>query len=473
MRYQATWESVKQHTVPAWFNDAKLGIFIHWGLYSVPAWAPPAGELEKIIREEGWEAWFTRNPYAEWYLNSIRIADSPSQMHHVATYGSTFTYDDFVPQFNQAVEQWDPGAWAALFHEIGARYVVLTTKHHDGFLLWPSRHPSPFKQGYHTQRDLVGELTNAVRAEKMKMALYYSGGIDWTFNDTVIKGMPDLFKAVPQQPEYVAYADAHWYELIERYAPVILWNDIAYPAAANLPQLFADYYNRVPEGLVNNRFTQEFNFGSEAATDFMGGKHFDFTTPEYASYKEITEPKWEATRGIGFSFGYNQNEGPTHYLPVTELVRSFVDIVSKNGNLLLNIGPMADGTIPDLQRERLAGLGAWLAIHGDAIFDTRPWKVAEGQAQVADGTAPVRFTQKAETLYATLLATPSPGQVLLEGLRAAEITVVALLGCVMPVTWRQAEAGLLVTLPDVLPEALIGAPAWTLAITPVPERVVG
>jgi alpha-L-fucosidase len=470
MTYLPTWESVQSHTVPEWFRDAKLGIFIHWGLYSVPAWAPTTGELGKVVAEEGWEAWFARNPYAEWYMNSLRIDGSATQAHHLATYGEGPGYDDFVKAFHAGVEQWDPGAWARLFRRVGARYVVLTTKHHDGFLLWPSRQPNPFKQGYQARRDLVGDLTSAVRAEKMRMGLYYSGGLDWTFNDTVIRSITDLVKAVPQQADYVSYADNHWLELVERYEPIVLWNDIAYPAASDLPKLLAHYYNTVPEGLVNNRFTQSFSLEGGSSTEIMGGKHYDFTTPEYASYDKITEPKWEATRGIGFSFGYNRNEGPESYLSVTELVRSFVDIVSKNGNLLLNVGPMADGTIPSLQRERLEGLGAWLDVHGEAIFDTRPWAVAEGSAlSEVQSEVPVRFTQKADTLYATLLAEPVTGQVLLKGVQAVGTTHVSLLGHKSPLAWQQVEEGLSITVPGSLPTALDRAPASTLTITPQPK----
>ncbi len=372
MDYEATWESVSEHPVPDWFHDAKFGIFVHWGLYSVPAWAPTTGELGEVIQNEGWEAWFTRNPYAEWYLNSLRIAGSPTQQHHEATYGAGFSYDDFAPMFNEATRNWDPSGWADLFHKAGARYVVLTTKHHDGFLMWPSEQPNPFKEGYHAQRDLVGELTEAVRARGMLMALYYSGGLDWTFNHHVIKSIDDLFACVPQSEDYVKYADGHWYELIERYGPVVLWNDIAYPAAADLPHLFADYYNLFPDGLVNDRFLQHFEFDANASA-FVNVKHHDFRTPEYATFDQITEKKWEATRGLGFSFGYNQNEGPEHTLTLERLVHSFVDIVSKNGNLLLNVGPMADGTIPPLQRDILLGFGKWLEVNGEALFDTRPW----------------------------------------------------------------------------------------------------
>ena len=177
MAYEPTLESLRTHAVPGWYDDAKLGIFVHWGLYSVPGWAPVAGEYGELIAKEGWASWFAKNPYAEWYLNSIRIEGSPSHRHHVQTYGEGFSYDDFVPLFNEAIGAWNPGDWAELFRQAGAGYVVLTTKHHDGFLLWPSRTPNPVKEGYAASRDLVGELAEAVRARGMRMGLYYSGAL--------------------------------------------------------------------------------------------------------------------------------------------------------------------------------------------------------------------------------------------------------------------------------------------------------
>jgi alpha-L-fucosidase len=294
----------------------------------------------------------------------------------------------------------------------------------------------------------------------MRMGLYYSGGIDWTFNDTVIRDISDLMRAVPQGSDYVAYADHHWRELIARYAPAVMWNDIAYPAAADLNALFAEYYRAVPEGVINDRFTQRFEFGEG---QIGGSRHYDFRTPEYASFDETTPFKWEATRGIGFSFGYNQNEGPESYLSVEELVRSFVDIVSKNGNLLLNVGPMADGTIPDMQRERLEGLGAWLAVNGEAIHSSRPWVRAEG---TANGELSVRYTQRGQALYAILLGTPSGAEVRLDGLRAEPGSAVHVLGRDAPLSWQQGDHGLSVTLPAPLPDA----PAHTVKVTPLPAE---
>lgn len=458
MTYKSTLESIQQHAVPDWFHDAKLGIFIHWGLYSVPAWAPNARELGQVIAEGGWDKWFAENPYAEWYMNSMRIEGSPTHRHHVETYGPGFDYRDFAPLFNEATQAWDPGAWAELFCQVGARYVVLTTKHHDGFLLWPSQHPNPYHENYHAQRDLVGELTAAVRQRGMEMGLYYSGGIDWTFKDTIIRDIGDLPKATPQDTAYVEYANNHWRELIDRYEPWLMWNDIAYPAAADLNALFAYYYNRIPEGVINDRFSQRFSFDEG---QIGGSQHRDFRTPEYTSFAETTDFKWEATRGIGASFGYNRNEGPEQYLSVEELVRSFVDIVSKNGNLLLNVGPKADGTIPALQRERLEGLGRWLSVNGEAIYGTRPWVVAEGRT--ADGVG-IRFTQKGDSLYAVLMGTPSTQQIALQGLQAADGATIALLGHQVPLAWEQRGEALSIVLPDLPP-----APAYALAISPLPQ----
>jgi len=437
VKSKVTPESLHQRTVPDWFHDAKLGIFIHWGLYSVPAWALPTGELGKV----DWDVWFAQNPYAEWYMNSMRIEGGVTQRHHIETYGPDFHYEDFIPLFNDAIQAWDPGAMADLFREAGARYAVLTTKHHDGFLLWPSATPNPFRKEYHAARDLVGELTEAVRTREMYMGLYYSGGIDWTFNKTVIQSLADIQDAVPQGDEYVAYANAHWQELIARYKPSVMWNDIAYPAAADLNELFAHYYNSVPEGVINDRFTQRFEF-SEG--QIAGSQHSDFRTPEYTSYDHIVEKKWEATRGIGYSFGYNQNEGPENYLSVQELVHSFVDIVSKNGNLLLNVGPMADGTIPALQRERLEGLGTWLHVNGEAIYGTRPWTHADGKT--ADGTE-VRYTQKEEALYAIVLGQRQGDRVHIVDLPVPDGVTVTLLGKDEPAPWEREGDGITVSLP--------------------------
>jgi alpha-L-fucosidase len=458
MHYEPTRAALAQHPIPEWFAGAKFGIFVHWGLYSVPAWAPNSGELSEILASGEWGKWFTQNPYAEWYGNTVRIEGSETQRRHAERYGPDFPYRGFAPMFNQAAEHADLEAWARLFKKVHARYAVLTTKHHDGFTLWPSRHPNPFHPDYHATRDLVGEFSDAIRGQGMTAALYYSGGLDWTFHHPVIMGLEDLKACVPQMDEYVEYANAHWRELVDRYQTKILWNDIAYPKATDLNVLFAEYYNKMPDGVVNNRFTQEFQMGEG---NIVSNAHYDFDTPEYASFSEIRTRKWESCRGIGASFGYNTNEGEEQYQSVQALVHNLIDITSKNGNLLLNVGPRADGTIPEIQVERLEGIGRWLDVNGDAIFDTTPWDVAESKT---DGGADVRFTRKGDVVNAIVLASPQAGAVEIQGVARGLEGTVRLLGHDGPLSWRQTDRGIAVELPGGQP----AAPAYTLAISPAP-----
>ncbi len=480
--------SLRQHGVPDWFHDAKLGIFVHWGLYSLPGWATPSGTLHQAGASMTWPGWFARNPYAEWYANTVKIEGSPTRQYHSRTFGDGFSYTDFAPLFIQAAASFDPAAWADLFASVGARYVVLTTKHHDGFLLWPSQHRNPYRPDWLSERDLVGELTGAVRARGMRMGLYYSGGLDWTFDRNPIRDVVDVLTTAPQSAEYVEYVGRHWRELIERYRPAVLWNDISYPSALDLDALFADYYNAVPDGVINDR-NMQINVGrlgrsrvGRAVLRFVvnlalklfrsgempGGAHADFKTPEYTSLSDTVSYKWETTRGLGYSFGYNQNETAEFMLSVKELVHLFVDIVSKNGNLLLNVGPMADGSIPDLQQERLRGLGEWLAVNGEAIFGTRPWIEAEG---VTGDGVPVRFTAKGGDTYVILLGAPNP----LGAPKSREIslayfdfvpdTTVRLLGHGPPLAATFESGRLTLRLPESVPPS----PAYALKITPAPS----
>ena len=239
-----------------------------------------------------------------------------------------------------------------------------------------------------------------------------------------------------QTPEFVEYSVGHWRELIDRYQPALMWNDIGYPAAADLGELFAYYYNNVPAGVICDRFTQ-----SRDQTPAEGeplapprGPHYDFVTPEYAQFDEIQTQKWECCRGIGHSFGYNRNEGDEQLLAEDELIHMFVDIVSKNGNLLLNVGPMADGTIPANQAERLRALGRWLDVNGQAIFETRPWRRAEGKTS---GGIDIRFTEIDEALFAILLGTPAESEICIPGVEAPHGAEIRLLGRERHLPWRQ------------------------------------
>ncbi|HEY2121937.1 MAG TPA: alpha-L-fucosidase [Candidatus Acidoferrum sp.] len=428
--YQPTIESLDRHPLPAWYDDAKLGIFIHWGLYSVPGWAPLVHPNHDFSSQD----YIINNPYAEWYYNTMRIDGSPTQKYHRDTYGADYDYYNFAPIFNAEIKKWNPDTWAEVFRAAGAKYVVLTSKHHEGFTLWPSKTPNPTlpPDRQHASRDIVGELTVAVRKQGLRMGLYYSGGYDWTFVPGPIRVAADYQTVQPHTEAYGKYADAHVRELIELYKPSLLWNDINYPKSGHPLELMALYYNTVPDGVIDDRF---------------GVKHHDFTSPEYQTLTKINPNKWEECRGLGRSFGYNRTEGEAETIPSADLIYLLVDIVSKNGNLLLDVGPEADGTIPAVQMERLRDLGDWLRINGDAIYATHPWQRAEGIT--AEGI-PVRFTQKNSTLYAILLGVPKSSTIILKSISPKSGSHLYLLGHNEPLAWSQQAGDIKITIPPSL-----------------------
>jgi alpha-L-fucosidase len=336
---------------------------------------------------------------------------------------------------------------------MGARYIVPTTRHHDGFKLWRSEVRNPHRKADQqgTERDVIGELATAVRKQGIHMGIYFSGGLDWSFTDKPIINKQDLFDHVPQSEEYGEYVFALLEELIHRCQPDDIWNDIAYPKTGKMPQFIADYYNLVPEAAIDERF----------ALASQTPEHADYTTPEGVWPDKIVEKKWESCHAIGTSFGYNQNEGPEYMLSTGKLIEMFVDIVSKNGNLLLDIGPKADGSIPELQLTRLREFGKWLRTNGEAIYDTHPWVRSEGKTH---DNVPIRFTQKADALYAILLAKPNTREISVESLRLKDGTQVQMLGVNGNLSWTASGENLILTLPNELP----GDYAYALKIFPQP-----
>jgi len=409
--------SLRRHEVPAWWRDAKLGIFVHWTPASVPGFAPVADDVTAMVqsgdpRAMGW------SPYTEWYENSLRFPDSPVAEHHRATYGDK-PYREFAAEWEAGLASWDPDEWARTFAAAGARYVVLVTKHHDGYCLWPSDVPNPRRPGWHCARDVVGELGEAVRAQGLRFGVYYSGGLDWTFEDRPLGAMSDVIAAIPRGA-YPDYAAAHLRELIARYRPSVLWNDIAWPSEGkHLWPLLTEYYAAVPDGVVNDRWMPwnplagAMRFGAARSVVDRGARRqaqknaglippeppfCDVRTPEYVSFPTIQRKPWECVRGMDHSFGYNAASGPDDFLTRRDLLWSFADMVSKNGNLLLNVGPRGvDAQIPDEQRLRLQWLGGWLGAHDAAIRATRPW-VRPGDTTV-EGTG-VRYTARDEDVFA-------------------------------------------------------------------------
>ena len=288
-------------------------------------------------------------------------------------------------------EHWNPDVWAELFRKAGAGYVVLTTKHHDGLCLFPSQYTDYTTVAMGPQRDIMGELTRAVRAKGMKMGAYYSGIIDWRFaHDPIFHDSQNFTNACPTY-EYADYAYKQVMELIDRYQPSVLWNDIGWPKRGEdmLPHLLAHYYNTVPEGVIDDRWN---------------GLIRDFSSLEYKFGQVCREEKWEMCRGMGLSFGYNAVEDERHLIPKAELISLLVGTVANGGNLLINIGPMADGTIPPNQAERLETLGAWLRVNGEAIYGTR---CADRLSETTPSGVTVHYTTKNGTLYLLLDQLPA------------------------------------------------------------------
>ena len=409
-------ESLRKHKAPKWFEDAKLGYFIHWGPYSVPAFAPPSGG----------------NAYAEWYWNELNRPGSPTWERHRQLYGEDFAYDDFIEQWK--AERFNPHAWLRLFKQGGAKYFVQVSKHHDGVALFDTTTSDRSTVELGPHRDFVKELFDAADRGRygLKRGVYFSmpewyhpvGG--WFANGPTNPFTGAEIPYTGYRP-VASFVDDHQYpqmlELIDQYDPDILWCDIGGPNRSN--EVFAHYFNQAK----NRPHPKEVTVDNRCGNDI-----YDFTTPEYSVEPDINPAKWEATRGIGRSFGYNAEEGPDDHLSADELVDSFADIVSKNGNLLLNLGPKADGTIPAIQADRVRALGAWLRINGRAIYGTTYWTRAEDRPS----NVPVRYTAKGGALYATALAWPGAKLTLSGDLPLNAHSRITLLGeRGRPLEWRR------------------------------------
>jgi alpha-L-fucosidase len=444
--FRASWESLETYNVPEWYQDAKFGIFIHWGAYSVPAFDN------------------------EWYPRNMYLKDNPVFKHHVATYGpqSQFGYRDFIPKFR--AEKFDANHWAELFRKAGARYVVPVAEHHDGFPMYDCSFTdwSAAKMG--PKRDVVGELAVAVRKHGLHFGAsshraehwwFFNGGMtfDSDVKDPRYAGLYGPAQPDKTQPDQ-AYLDdwlARTAELVEKYQPEVLWFDwwIEQPVFQPYLQRFAAYY---------------YNRGAQ----WKRGVAINYklkTFPERAAVLDIERGKLDTLRPLFWqtdtsvsekSWGYIEND---RFRTPDSLVDDLVDIVSKNGCLLLNVGPKSDGTIPPEVEKILLEIGQWLAVNGEAIYGTRPWKVyGEGPTQVVGGSfkdteskpftgEDIRFTAKGHTLYAIALAWPESGKLNIKSLATGsaltqrEIKTVALLGSKAKLKWTRNAGGLTVELP--------------------------
>ena len=460
-RYEPNWASLDQRPCPQWFLDAKFGIFIHWGLYSVPAWGK-VGE------------------YAEWYWN--KMADrKPSNVwwqFHAKNFGADFAYQDFAPRFR--AELFNADQWADLFVRSGAQYIVPTSKHHEGFALWPSAEASkhwgrPWNAvEIGPRRDLLGELAAATRQRGLKFGFYYSL-YEW-YNPLWLSNKP-RFVTEHLFPQFK--------DVVTRYQPAIIFSDGEWDMPSKdwrSEELLAWLFNESPckdEVVINDRWGKETRH-----------HHGSYWTTEYAAGLQDDSHAWEESRGMGFSYGYNRAERIGDYKSARELIMVLIDLVSRGGNFLLDIGPNADGTIPVIMEQRLVEIGDWLKTNGEAIYGTRfagrscQWtegkrpeqKFGEymikyslmdqiGQ-QPKDGMAvkQVFFTKKADALYAITAGWPGR-QLVLRDVNVPAGAKVTLLGVPGELKTRMDGNSLTIEVPDLNPEQAPCRHAFAFKIT--------
>ena len=452
--FSDSWASLVNYRTPDWYRKLKFGIFIHWGVYSVPAFGN------------------------EWYPRNMYMQDSPEFRHHVATYGphKAFGYKDFIPLFR--AERFDPEAWATLFARSGAKYVVPVAEHHDGFQMYRSAisHWNAFEMG--PRRDVLGELSAACRSKGLVMGasshriehwffLGHGREFDSDIHEPLVRGdfywpsMPepkwhDIYGQPAPSREYMEDWLMRTCELIDRYHPSIIYFDWWIEHSAAKPwirKLAAYYYNQAAargEEVVINYKHDAFLFGA-AVPDVERGQ-----------FNEIKPFIWQTDTSVARnSWGYTEGND---YKSAEELIWNLVDVVSKNGNFLLNIGPKADGTIPEEDARLLQEIGAWLDVNGEAIYGSRPWRrFGEGPTQLVEGqfsddVAPhftdrdFRFTMKGDALYVIAMKCSDRGEYCVRALGELDasrqanfhgiIRHVRLLGADAELPWTRDEAGL-------------------------------
>ena len=470
--FTADWPSLSHYVVPKWYEDAKFGIFIHWGVYSVPAFGN------------------------EWYPRLMYLRGTPEFEHHRKTYGlqSRFGYKDFIPRFR--AEKFDPAAWATLFRRAGARFIMPVAEHHDGFAMYDTSLSRWSAANMGPKRDIVGELAEAVRKENLIFALsshraehwwYYGGGREFD-SDVRRARHADFYgpaRPMIDDPEHrdhrksLPVPDAaflgDWLkrncEIVDKYRPEIVWFDWWIQHCAFDPYLrrfAAYYYNRAAQW----GRSVAINYKNDAFA--QGAAVFDI---ERGQLKGIRRPFWQTDTAVAKnSWGYVKNRS---YKTATSLIHDLIDIVSKNGALLLNIGPRADGTVPEPEQELLNEIGDWLVQNGEAIYETRPWKIhGEGPTEIVEGTfndgkraaftaEDVRFTQKGKIIYILVLGWPESGNLFIRTFAQNDESVgvkirrIELTGHPIPLTWKQNRSGLSIKLPRIKS----GRHAWVLKVT--------
>ncbi len=463
--YSPDWASLDSRPTPEWWQDAKFGIFIHWGVYSVPAFTP-------------------KGRYAEWYQNSLLENDPDGKVKafHNANYPNK-SYYELIDNFTAS--QFEPDAWAQLFENAGAKYVVLTSKHHDGFCLWPSTDANrtwggtwnAFDRG--PKRDLVGELTTALRKTEVRAGLYYS----------LYEWYNPLWKT--DRPRYVAeHMTPQLHDLVNKYQPDIIWSDGDWdetPEVLKTKEFLTWLYNEAPNRdrvVVNDRWGSGTRFN-----------HGGIYTPEYQPDMDFENHDWEESRGMGFSYGYNRAEDAWDYNSSQTLILHMVDKVSRGGNFLLDIGPDAYGQIPPIMQERLLDIGQWLALNGEAIYGTRRWRQPSqwsggrrdfdnnmvdgwktgGDALLKQTIDPdpgfavkeafFTYSNKTRTLYAILPQYPTERKLVLRNMTLPNNTEVTLLATKERLRWENTAGNTVtITFPEYNPRKMKATEAFVVKL---------
>lgn len=447
--YEPTWESLKQHDTPEWFRDAKFGIYFHWGAYSVPAFGTE---------------WYPRNMYRE---------ENNAYRYHRDTFGpqEEFGYKDFIPMFR--AEKFDPAEWAELFKKAGAQFAGPVAEHHDGFAMWESELTGWDVGEMGPRRDITGELASAIRAQGIKLVTSFHHAFNWKYYEPSYTGNFDTKNpeyadldglyptphepGEPESEEFLADWEAKVREVIDKYRPDYIWFDFGWQQPTFEPfikSLLAYYYNEAGD------------WGKEVVVSYK-----DRALPIGVGVLDLERGKMETMQPFDWisdtsidrrSWCYIQNPD---YKAVNTLIDNLVDRVSKNGNLLLNIGPRPDGTIPDEVKQRLLEMGEWLEVNGEAIYGTRTWiQYGDGPTQMEGGSfgerkgleytaGDIRFTTKENILYATCLDWPGE-EITISSLRllhASEIKSITMLGHRGELEWSLGNDGLTIRTPDSKP----------------------
>lgn len=440
-RYSPDWSSLDTRPLPPWFDEAKIGVFLHWGVFSVPSFG---------------SEWFWHN----WHEGQFAYVEFMRR-----NYRPGFTYQDFAPQFT--AEFFDPARWADIFAKSGARYVVLTGKHHEGFTLWPSNVSWNWNaQDVGPHRDLVGDLADAVRRRGgMRFGVYHSM-MDW-YHPLYLADKASGFESALFPP---AKAIPELVEIVKRYEPDIVWSDGEWEAPDtywNSTSFLAWLYNDSPVRstvVVNDRWGKG-----------VRCKHGDFFNCDDQFNPGVLQPhKWENCLPVDKgSWGYRRNADLSDYRTIGELLDILASTISCNGNLLINVGPTKDGIIVPAFEERLTQLGEWLAVNGEAVYGSKPWKHQNDTA-----TPHVWYTAKAGVVYVYVMRWPKNEQLYLESLELSPQSRVTMLGLPTEQTFawasaqslegvgqlRAARKGTTVKFPTLTPDKLPTPWAWVLKV---------